>query len=129
MPTAIVVEDFTTIVSGASTVTVSIQPNGPQSGSCVAAQIISVIPSFMSGVASASGLFLAVFNAVSGNIVPVSGSLGPAATPVWQWSASSQSGTAFQPPYFLPTIPVTCQSGIIALGAAGINMAVIWTPA
>ena len=128
--TAIVVEDFTTIVSGASTVTVSIPNQGPFSGMCIPAQLMMIIPSFQSGIVSASGALLGVFAAASGIVnTSLSSSLSGGASAIWQWTGSSQSGPAFQPPNFIPAVPITCQSGIVASCAAGINMAVIWTPA
>ena len=127
--TAIVVEDFTTIVSGASIVTVSIPNQGPFSGVNIPAQLMMIVPSFQSGIVSASGALLAVFNSVSGNVTTTSGISGAIASAIWQWTGSSQSGPAFQPPNFIPAVPITCLSGIVASCAAGINMAVVWTPA
>ena len=122
--TAIVVDDFTTVISGASTGTISIPTQGTSSGVCVPAQFYGVIPSFQSGVVSASGAILSVYGGVSGTVSANSGGML-----IWQWTGSSQSGPAFQPPQFFPAIPITCASGIVVQCAAGLNMTVVWTTA
>lgn len=100
--------DSTTVVSGASIITVTTAP----------AQIYSIIPNPMSGTVSASGSLIGVYNTVSGAASGIT---------VYQWYGANQSGPNNVPPILsLGVSPITCLSGIVVQGAAGYLVSVIW---